>query len=193
MWVIARILSPKKSLRGTLGNLIWKWRLILEISHSIESCTPRFPFLELESSIFAGYVFVMNLSKMSIALGCLLYESYNVTSSNLVLHSMLSEYFSQVEVFLQRLTLKWWVSHRRELIHQHKFWKECPKNWTLKINEVIQTRKKHHFNRTVIRDNMHCSMVGQSLEQTEIFVSDIQVKWGTFLYFWKCILPFSII
>ena len=80
--------------RGTLGNLIWNWRLILEISHSIESCTPRFPFLELESSIFPGDVFVMNLSKMSIALGCLLYESSNVTSSNLVLHSMLSEYFS---------------------------------------------------------------------------------------------------
>ena len=83
------ILSPKKSLRGTLGNLIWNWRLILEISHSIESCIPsRFPFLELESSIFPGDVFVMNLSKMSIALGCLLYESSNVTSSNLVLHSM---------------------------------------------------------------------------------------------------------
>ena len=104
MWVIARILSPKKSLRGTLANLIWNWRLILEISHSIESCTPGFSFLELESSIFAGYVFVMNLSKMSIALDCLLYESSNVTSSNLVLHSMLIEYFSQVHVFLQRLT-----------------------------------------------------------------------------------------
>ena len=55
-------------------------------------------------------------------------------------------------------------------------------NPTTKINEVIQIRKKHHFNRTVMKC-MHWSMVGQSLEQTEIFVSDIQVKWETFLYF----------
>ena len=146
MWVIARILSPKKSLRGTLGNLIWKWRLILEISHSIESCTPRLPFLELESSIFAGYVFVMNLSKMSIALGCLLYESSNVTSSNLVLHSMLSEYFSH----------KWKYSckdsHWNDGSHTGensfiwtKFEKEFPITWIIKDKWSNSNKKEASF------------------------------------------------
>ena len=87
-----------------------------------------------------------------------------------------------MEVFLQRLKND--VFHTGENSSScTKFEKSFQSPEQLKINEVIQIRKKHHFNRTVIRDNMHCSMVGQSLEQTEIFVSDIQVKWETFLYF----------
>ena len=106
----------------------------------------RFPFLELESSIFPSDVFVMNLSKMSIALGCLLYESSNVTSSNLVLHSMLSEYFSH----------KWKYyckdSHWNDGSHTGensfiwtKFEKEFPITWTIKDKWSNSNKKEASF------------------------------------------------